>query len=179
MQKRIEEIIKHQEYEGKLNGKDVFVKEIPFEDLDNDWEKNMDILEDLSDEYVHKPCTTLVYDNKALVIVNHSERRNLRDFLKSEEPNFSERLKLAETIICGLIYLHCHSLVYCNLTSSCIILDEHGTPNFRGAGLIRVGADHTASNSVSEDTVRWTAPELLTGSSSSFKSDIFSLEIIL
>lgn len=179
MQKRIEAIIKYQEYEGKLNGKDVFVKEIPLEDLDDNWKKNMDLFENLSDEYVHKPCTTLVYNNKALVIANHSERNSLCKFFKSEKLNFSERLKLAEAIICGLIYLHCHNLVHYNLTSSCIILDENNIPKFRGAGLIRVGADHTASKSASEDDVRWMAPELLTGSSPSFKSDIFSLGIIL
>ncbi|CEG67485.1 hypothetical protein RMATCC62417_03910 [Rhizopus microsporus] len=179
MQKRIEAIIKHQEYEGKLNAKHVFVKEIPLEDFDNDWEKNIDILEDLSDEYIHKPCTTLVYNDKALVVANHSERNSLCNFLKLENPNFLERLKLVETIISGLIYLHCHNLVHCNLTSSCIILDENNTPKFRGAGLIRVGADHAANNSVSEDAVRWMAPELLTGSPPSFKSDIFSLGVIL
>ncbi|CEI92256.1 hypothetical protein RMCBS344292_06523 [Rhizopus microsporus] len=179
MQKRIESIIKHQEYEGKLNEKDVFVKKIPLEDPDNDWGKEMDILDDLFDEYVHKPCTTLVYNNKALVIANHSERSSLRAFLKSKKPNFAERLKLAEAIIYGLIYLHCHNLVHCNLTSSCIILDESNTPKFRGAGLIRVGADHTTSKPVSEDAVGWMAPELLTGNSPSFKSDIFSLGIIL
>ncbi|ORE12157.1 kinase-like protein, partial [Rhizopus microsporus var. microsporus] len=139
----------------------------------------MAILEDLSDEYIHKPCTILVYNNKALAIANHSERNSLCNFLKSEKPNFLERLKLAEAIICGLIYLHCHNLVHCNLTSSCVILDENNTPKFRSAGLVRVGVDNTANNSVSENAVRWMAPELLTGSPPSFKSDIFSLGVIL
>ncbi|CAO3688003.1 unnamed protein product [Rhizopus microsporus] len=74
------------------------------------------------------------------IFANPSERKRLYNFLKSEKPNFLERLKLAEAISSGLIYLHCHNLVHCNLTSLCIILDENNTPKFRGAGLIRVGA---------------------------------------
>lgn len=169
----------YQESKGKLDGKDVFIKEISLKDFDNDWNKDMDILEDLSDEYVHKPCTTLVYANKALIITNHSERRSLFDFLKFRKLNFLDCLKLAEPIISGLIYLHCHNLVHCSLTSSSIILDENNTLKFRGVGLIKVGSDHTVSKPASEDAFRWMAPEVLKGDPPSFKSDIFSLGIIL
>ncbi|PHZ15732.1 HCP-like protein [Rhizopus microsporus ATCC 52813] len=168
----------YQESKGKLDGRDVFIKEIPLKDLDDDWNKGMEMFED-SDKYVHKPCTTLVYDNKALIITNHSERYSLFDFLKHRKLKFLECLKLAEPIISGLIYLHCHNLVYCSLTSSSIILDENNTPKFRGAGLIKVGSNHAASKPASEDAFRWMAPEVLKGDPPSFKSDIFSLGIIL
>lgn len=170
---------KYQEFKCKLDGKDAFIKEIPLKDLGDDWNKDMDILGDLSDEYVHKTYTTLVYDNKAFIITNHSKRSSLFDFLKFRKLTFLECLKLAEPIVSGLIYLHCHNLVHCSLTSSSIILDENNTPKFQGVDVIKVGSDYTASNSAPEDASRWMAPELLKGDPPSFKSDIFSLGIIL
>lgn len=92
MQKPRKEIREYQESKGKLDEEYVFIKEIPLEDLDNDWNKRMNILEDLSDEYVNKPSATLVYDDKTLIITKHSERSSLFDFLKFR------KLKLLECL---------------------------------------------------------------------------------
>ena len=94
-----------------------------------------------------------------------------------------DALRVLTQVVCGLCYLHLHTIVHGNLRPSKILFSSSGTVKVSDFGVPWkqvCGGRNAAQREVNDwEQLRYAAPEVLDGrAKSSFSSDIWSLGII-
>ncbi|KAF8821822.1 Tyrosine kinase-like (TKL) protein [Cardiosporidium cionae] len=97
--------------------------------------------------------------------------------------SFKQCLCIAMEICCGMMYLHHHGILHCDLKSSNILISEYGHVKICDFGLASL-----AEWPIEEDLPRhmgcigslhWMAPEVLRGEGMTKASDVYSFGVIL
>ncbi|KAK0219351.1 kinase-like domain-containing protein [Armillaria nabsnona] len=100
----------------------------------------------------------------------------LRQYMnKTVEP---DRHKLALDITCGMDYLHTLSIVHADLKGDNVLITDDCRAVIADFGISFVMGVTTFATSTSSHkggTIRWEAPEVLSGSPNSFPADVYSL----
>eukprot|EP00903_Cladosiphon_okamuranus_P014621 g13558.t2 len=113
---------------------------------------------------------------------------SLSTFLKvmKSPPSLEERLETTRHICQGLLFLHQHRIIHCDVKSANVLFDQAGNAKLSDFGLAVVAAtvasstSSTATNAETSQvgTVQYMAPEVHAGSKPTFASDVFSLHVV-
>ncbi|TPX61153.1 hypothetical protein PhCBS80983_g01266 [Powellomyces hirtus] len=101
-----------------------------------------------------------------------------------------QTLKLLHESAQGLHYLHTSNVVHGDLKAVNILVDGAGTPKLADFGFSTLKSSSLSTNTTSTirtlsghtlpgGTIRWCAPELLSGASSTFGSDIYAFGMVM
>ena len=124
------------------------------------------------------------------IVMQFCEGGSLKDFLgvdreksAQKEIPWKQRLKLAHDVSQGLVLLHGKGIVHGDLKSPNILLnktqDQALLTDFGLATMEKERSEQLQESSSIAGSLRWMAPELLTGSESSTASDIYALGMVL
>ena len=98
------------------------------------------------------------------------------------EPNLERVRDIAEQVVKGLRALHRQEMIHQDLRPENIMLDEQGTVVIIDLGSVAIAGVEQASSGqmgAMPGTLQYTAPEYLSGDSVSWRSDLFSLGVIV
>ncbi|CUA75361.1 Putative serine/threonine-protein kinase/receptor R818 [Rhizoctonia solani] len=118
-----------------------------------------------------------VFHDCLAMISRWEENGSLLQYL-SRDPS-ADRCSMSTSICDGLAYLHENDIVHGDLKGANILISQDGTPmlmDFGNASLLDATLQFTQTNTGPTYSLRWTAPEILAGTSShSAAGDIYSL----
>lgn len=114
----------------------------------------------------------------SLFDVLHKKRRHNSDW------NFSRSVSVALEICFGMVYLHSHDVLHCDLKSSNVLLGESFEVKICDFGLAHLLDESCCEGQLGMNigcvgTHNWTAPEVLRGEEYSKSADVYSLAMIL
>ncbi|CAE6434573.1 unnamed protein product [Rhizoctonia solani] len=118
-----------------------------------------------------------VFHDCLAMISRWEENGNLLNYL-SNHPS-ADRCVLSTSICAGLAYLHENDIVHGDLKGANILIAADGRPmlmDFGNASLLGATLQFTQTNKGPSFSLRWTAPEILQGTSShTVEADVYSL----
>ncbi|CAL5332020.1 unnamed protein product [Camellia sinensis] len=127
--------------------------------------------------------------DQRLLVYEYMQMGSLEDHLFDIEPDkeplsWSTRIKIAVGAARGLEYLHCKAnppVIYRDLKSANILLDENFNPKLSDFGLAKLGpvGDNTHVSTRVMGTYGYCAPEYAMSGKLTLKSDIYSFGVVL
>ncbi|GER46503.1 leucine-rich repeat receptor-like protein kinase family protein [Striga asiatica] len=120
-----------------------------------------------------------------LLVYDYMPKGSLATFLHARGPDtaisWGMRMKIGKGTTRGLQYLHDNvNIIHGNLTSSNILIDEHGNPKIADYGLSRLMTAAANANVIATaGALGYRAPELSKLKKATTKTDIYSLGVIL
>ncbi|XP_057490000.1 probable serine/threonine-protein kinase PBL21 [Actinidia eriantha] len=179
-------------YKGRLeSGQIVAIKQLNLDGLQGNQEF---IVEVLMLSLLHHPnlVTLIGYctdGDQRLLVYEYLTMGSLEDHLFDIEPDkeplsWSTRIKIAVGAARGLEYLHCKAnppVIYRDLKSANILLDENFNPKLSDFGLAKLGpvGDNTHVSTRVMGTYGYCAPEYAMSGKLTLKSDIYSFGVVL
>jgi len=130
--------------------------------------------------FCFRPDTTSA---KYIIVTEYLPGGSLFDLLHRQrhqpEWNLSKVVTTAFEICLGMVYLHSHSIVHCDLKSSNILLSETREVKICDFGLAHLQALRDQISLGCVGTHHWMAPEVLRGEEYSQAADVYSFGMIL
>ncbi|XP_052202290.1 probable serine/threonine-protein kinase PBL21 [Diospyros lotus] len=179
-------------YKGRLeSGQIIAVKQLNLNGLQGNQEF---IVEVLMLSLLHHPnlVTLIGYctdGDQRLLVYEYMQMGSLENHLFDIEPNqepldWRTRMKIAVGAARGLEYLHCKAnppVIYRDLKSANILLDESYNPKLSDFGLAKLGpvGDNTHVSTRVMGTYGYCAPEYAMSGKLTLKSDIYSFGVVL
>lgn len=175
-------------YQGQWEGQLVAIKKFKFSIVDEEMQQQF------RDEAkilfkCHHPSIVRIYtvctepENSCFILeyISNSLDKLLRK-KTIDLPWYPLRLNIALDIARGLNFLHSNNIIHRDLKSSNILVDENFKAKICDFGLAEIKteiAKTTKPTELKEVTLRWTAPEVLSGDSRTKAADIYSFGMIL
>ncbi|XP_058220545.1 probable serine/threonine-protein kinase PBL21 isoform X2 [Rhododendron vialii] len=179
-------------FKGRLeSGQIVAIKQLNLDGLQGNQEF---IVEVLMLSLLHHPnlVTLIGYctdGDQRLLVYEFMSMGSLEDHLFDVEPDkeplsWSTRMKIAVGAARGLEYLHCKAnppVIYRDLKSANILLDENFNPKLSDFGLAKLGpvGDNTHVSTRVMGTYGYCAPEYAMSGKLTLKSDIYSFGVVM
>ncbi|XP_047321558.1 probable serine/threonine-protein kinase PBL21 [Impatiens glandulifera] len=179
-------------YKGRLeSGQFIAVKQLNLDGLQGNQEF---IVEILMLSLLHHPNLVTLFGyctdgDQRLLVYEYMAMGSLEDHLfeldNDKEPlNWCTRIKIAVGAAKGLEYLHCKAnppVIYRDLKSANILLDEDFNPKLSDFGLAKLGpvGDNTHVSTRVMGTYGYCAPEYAMSGKLTLKSDIYSFGVVL
>jgi len=114
------------------------------------------------------------------IVTEYVSKGNLRSVLKNEPTlGWKYRIKLAHDIACAMAYLHSRNIIFRDLKSKNVQVDEHLRAKLCDFGFARRIDSKRAQAFTLCGTDDWMAPEVILGMEYDEKADIFSYGIVL
>ncbi|OQR81336.1 ankyrin-3-like [Achlya hypogyna] len=124
---------------------------------------------------VHVRHLKLLPMQPPLLVMDYVDGGHLRQFLDAPQPS-GDLLRIATAIASGLDYLHTRGIVHGALKSTNVLLSANGScVKLAGYGLPQ---QLHVTNPV-ENTLCWTAPEVLLGKAATPAADVYAFGIVL
>ncbi|CAL5349522.1 unnamed protein product [Camellia sinensis] len=179
-------------YKGRLDsGQLVAVKQLNLDGLQGNQEFIVEVL--MLSLLHHRNLVTLIGyctdGEQRLLVYEYMAMGSLEDHLFDIEPDkeplsWSTRMKIAVGAARGLEYLHCKAsppVIYRDLKSANILLDENFNPKLSDFGLAKLGpvGDNTHVSTRVMGTYGYCAPEYAMSGKLTLKSDIYSFGVVL
>ncbi|XP_062027749.1 probable serine/threonine-protein kinase PBL21 isoform X3 [Rosa rugosa] len=127
--------------------------------------------------------------DQRLLVYEYMPRGSLEDHLFDLKPDqeplcWDTRIKIAVGAARGLEYLHCKAnppVIYRDLKSANILLDDHFNPKLSDFGLAKLGpvGDNTHVSTRVMGTYGYCAPEYAMSGKLTLKSDIYSFGVVM
>ncbi|KAL5125516.1 inactive leucine-rich repeat receptor-like protein kinase IMK2 [Glycine soja] len=120
-----------------------------------------------------------------LLVFDYMPNGSLASFLHARGPetaiDWATRMKIAQGMARGLLYLHSNeNIIHGNLTSSNVLLDENTNAKIADFGLSRLMTTAANSNVIATaGALGYRAPELSKLNKANTKTDVYSLGVIL
>lgn len=121
------------------------------------------------------------YLDTPYLVYAYVEGKTLSQLLKQEKVlPFARAAEIASGVLDGLVYAHAQGISHLDMKPANIMIAKNGTPMVMDFGLATTTGDHeqTISSPLS-GTPRYLAPEIISGQSGDFLSDIYSLGAVL
>ncbi|XP_050292515.1 G-type lectin S-receptor-like serine/threonine-protein kinase LECRK2 [Quercus robur] len=124
-------------------------------------------------------------DSKRLLVYEYMSNGSLADhlFKAQTSPNWNERVRIAQDIARGILYLHeeCEtSIIHCDIKPQNILMDDFWTAKISDFGLAKfLMADQTRTFTGVRGTRGYLAPEWQKNTPISVKADVYSYGIVL
>ena len=136
---------------------------------------NLNLSEDKSVDTTESNYNELNYD-KFIFIQMELCKETLKCYLNSNKLDFNEKLSITKQIINGLMFIHQNDIIHRDLKLTNIFISLND--------IIKIGDFGLATNISNIDndevgTYGYIAPEIFNGEKYSFKSDIYSLGVII
>ncbi|KAK9928382.1 hypothetical protein M0R45_025519 [Rubus argutus] len=179
-------------YKGRLEaGQVVAIKQLNHDGLQGFQEFIVEVL--MLSLLHHTNLVTLIGyctdGDQRLLVYEYMPRGSLEDHLfdlnPDQEPlSWDTRIKIAVGAARGLEYLHCKAnppVIYRDLKSANILLDDHFNPKLSDFGLAKLGpvGDNTHVSTRVMGTYGYCAPEYAMSGKLTLKSDIYSFGVVM
>nr|XP_011465570.1 PREDICTED: serine/threonine-protein kinase CDL1-like isoform X2 [Fragaria vesca subsp. vesca] len=179
-------------YKGRLEaGQVVAIKQLNHDGLQGFQEFIVEVL--MLSLLHHTNLVTLIGyctdGDQRLLVYEYLPRGSLEDHLfdlnPDQEPlSWDTRIKIAVGAARGLEYLHCKAnppVIYRDLKSANILLDDHFNPKLSDFGLAKLGpvGDNTHVSTRVMGTYGYCAPEYAMSGKLTLKSDIYSFGVVM
>lgn len=181
-------------YLARWMGADVAVKTSRFTDKDKiarDFYSELSVLRSLR----HPNITLLIgfsFQPQCIIVTEFVRSGSLFDLLHRKRENLlhlsgwncSKVVAIAREICLGMVYLHSHGILHCDLKSSNVLLNGLREVKICDFGLAHLFEDaalqvETSVNLGCVGTHHWMAPEVLRGQEYSTAADVYSFGMIL
>ncbi|KAK4710104.1 hypothetical protein R3W88_004617 [Solanum pinnatisectum] len=151
---------------------------------------NMDILKEFSQEVFimrkirHKNVVQFIgacrQPPNLCIVTEFMSRGSIYNFLHKQKGAFKlpTLLKVAADVSKGMNYLHQNNIIYRDLKTANLLMDEHGAVKVGDFGVARVQAQ-TGVMTTETGTYRWMAPEVIEHRPYDHKADVFSFGKVL
>ncbi|XP_062027748.1 probable serine/threonine-protein kinase PBL21 isoform X2 [Rosa rugosa] len=179
-------------YKGRLEaGQVVAIKQLNHDGLQGFQEFIVEVL--MLSLLHHTNLVTLIGyctdGDQRLLVYEYMPRGSLEDHLFDLKPDqeplcWDTRIKIAVGAARGLEYLHCKAnppVIYRDLKSANILLDDHFNPKLSDFGLAKLGpvGDNTHVSTRVMGTYGYCAPEYAMSGKLTLKSDIYSFGVVM
>ena len=118
-------------------------------------------------------------DGSCYVIREHVEGLTIKQLLKKQNFDIQQAVKVILQVLESLKYLHDHGIIHRDLNSDVVIISSQDQVKIISLGFTRVEDASSVSSGEFLGVVQYTAPEQITQSKSDFRSDIYSIGILL
>ena len=122
------------------------------------------------------------YENRSYIAMEYVEGQSLAELLDKEGKDLSfERIRDIATQVCeGLSKAHEADIVHRDIKPANILIDKDGRVKLADFGLAKLkGMSKLTKEASTLETVRYMSPEQTRGEEVDFRSDIFSLGVVL
>jgi tRNA A-37 threonylcarbamoyl transferase component Bud32 len=171
-----------QVYKATWHGQTVAVKKIPAIYL-SDIDKEIKALKRLNHDNIIEYYGEKSKDNNVYLIMEYAEQRSLNRWIEKNENNphdWQLNYRFIDQITKGLVYLHSENIIHRDLKSHNILITKDNVAKIADFGLAKIIDDSLASSGrKTKGSIRWMAPEVLKTGKHSFKSDTYSLGMIM
>jgi len=120
--------------------------------------------------------------NSYYIVTEFVKLGSLSDVLDSEKMTFSQLMKIALQVCCGMRYLESNQIVHRDLAVRNILVSKEGEDyiaKISDFGLARSDNYYTQLGSTSELPIRWCSIEVFSKGKHSSKSDVWSFGVLL
>ncbi|MCX6830236.1 MAG: protein kinase [candidate division Zixibacteria bacterium] len=112
--------------------------------------------------------------------MQHVEGQSLKEILTGKSPPLDRILEIGIQICDGLQAAHENGITHRDIKPSNILIDSHGRARIVDFGLASVmGSDHLTKTGSTMGTLHYMSPEQTRGEELDYRSDIFSLGVVL
>ncbi|MDD4663983.1 MAG: serine/threonine-protein kinase, partial [Caldisericia bacterium] len=118
-------------------------------------------------------------DGSCYVIREHIDGFTIKQLLKKQKFDIQQAIEIVLQVLESLKYLHDQGIIHRDLNSDVIIVSNQGQVKIISLGFSRVEDASSVSSGEFLGVVQYTAPEQITQSKSDFRSDIYSVGILL
>jgi NIMA (never in mitosis gene a)-related kinase len=176
----------------KDNSNIIYVlKQIPITEEDYKDPKNLEeilneskILSSLHSNYILKYYDSFIYDNNLIIITEYCSYGDLCDYLMmyiNKDKKLTEKLiwKIFIQISLGLYYLHNQKILHRDIKTKNIFLKENFAVKIGDLGIAKILNNTNSFATTFIGTPYYLSPEIVKNSPYSFKTDVWSLGVLL
>jgi serine/threonine protein kinase/Flp pilus assembly protein TadD len=159
--------------------------------MDNNWARRQLIKEAQAVAMLEHPNICAVHsidesDAYNFIVMQYIEGDTLAQFIDSAQPSLDQSLSIAVQIVRALAFAHSHGIIHRDVKPGNIIIMPDGLAKVLDFGLAKVikqkqeeNTSQISQNGLVIGTVSYMSPEQLCAEKLDFRSDIFSLGIVL
>ena len=118
-------------------------------------------------------------DGSCYVIREYVEGSTIKQLLKQQSFDIQQAVNIILKVLESLKYLHDHGIIHRDLNSDVVIITNHDQVKIISLGFTRIEDASSVSSGEFLGVVQYTSPEQITQSKSDFRSDIYSIGILL
>ncbi len=120
------------------------------------------------------------YQGRPFFAMEHVEGRSLKEFSSGKDPSIEQILELVVQICEGIHAAHEKGVTHRDIKPSNILIDLHGRVKIVDFGLASVvGKDQLTKTGSTLGTIGYMSPEQVCGQEIDYRSDLFSLGVVL
>jgi len=176
-------------YRGKCRGKEVAVKKLFRQDLDEkvlmDFKKEIEICSRLQHPNVVLFMGACTIPGHMAIVTELMKKGNLQQVLHDNSLSLTlyRRLKMAKDAALSINWLHCSNpqIIHRDIKPSNLLIDANGTVKVCDFGLsaVKQHGEMLKDKDAIPGTPLWMAPEVMMGKPLDEKSDVYSYAIVL
>ncbi len=120
------------------------------------------------------------YDNRPYFVMQYIEGHSLKDLSQEKDLSIEKIIKLGNQICEGLTSAHENKIIHRDIKPSNILIDSNGKAMIVDFGLASiVGSNKLTKTGSTIGTINYMSPEQVEGNEVDYRSDIFSLGVVL
>ena len=120
------------------------------------------------------------WQGRPYLVLEYVEGKTLADAISDRDKySIFDLLKMCVGMLDGLAHAHAQGVIHCDIKPSNILLDNNSSVKLTDFGISRLLSDSTAELKKMQGTLRYLAPEVVTGQSVCAQSDVFSIGLVM
>jgi serine/threonine protein kinase/Flp pilus assembly protein TadD len=170
--------------EDKKLKREVAIKFLPHHiSVNEDERKRFEIEAQAAASLNHPNISTIysieTYDKVTFIVMEFIDGKELKEKIKSGPVEINEAVKIISQIAEGLKAAHKKGIVHRDIKSSNIMINNEGAVKIMDFGLAKVGTSNITKVGLTIGTAAYMSPEQATNEDVDYRSDIWSLGVIL
>ena len=146
--------------------------------------EQIEIMKKLQNDNIVELLGVCAMENPVYILTEMMKPVSLLNYLRDNKNNLDDDtlLQMGIEVACGMAYLHTHFVIHRDIRADTILLDESDhckIGNFKYAKKVDEDTHTYNASGVEKVAIKWAAPEVLSNSTFSTRSDVWSFGILL